>query len=102
MKLVETSDGELKVRRPLGPTFRFTQLLPVLSSGLIVGLVGALLSISFGALIFVGPLAPFVASGIGLALAGTILTGLVIGFLSSLPGTVAGNQDVSSAILAVM
>jgi SulP family sulfate permease len=68
---------------------------------MIVGLVEVLLAVSFAALIFSGPLSTFVAQGIGLGLSAAIIAGLVIGLLSSLPGTVSGNQDIPAAIMAV-
>ncbi len=81
--------------------FSLAQLLPSLSSGLIIGLVEIIVAISFGALIFAGPLSPVVGQGIGLALAGAALSGLAIAFFSSVPGMASGNQDVPAAIMAV-
>jgi SulP family sulfate permease len=77
------------------------QFIPALTTGLIIGLVEVILAISFAALIFAGPLSPFVGHGIGLALAGGALSGIAVAVLSSLPGMSSGNQDVPAAIVAV-
>jgi len=92
----ETSGIGISVSR-----FSLAQLLPSLSSGLIIGLVEVIVAISFAALIFAGPLSPVVGQGIGLALAGAALSGLAIALFSSVPGMASGNQDVPAAIMAV-
>ena len=100
----ESGLPELRSVRPptsTGGGSLFSSIVTVLTSGLLVGLLEVILAISFGALIFAGPLAPFVGPGIGMALAGAILVGLIVGSGSSVTGTVAGNQDVPAAIIAV-
>ncbi len=82
--------------------FDLGQLVPALAAGSIVGLAQVLLATSFGALVFSGPLLAHVSQGIGLALFGAILTGVAVATLSTLPGTVAGNQDIPAAIMALM
>lgn len=77
------------------------QIIPSLSVGLIIGIIEVILAISFGALIFGGPLSPFLSNGIGITLAGAVLTGATVALLTSVPGIVSGNQDVPAAILAV-
>ena len=72
-----------------------------LSAGLIVGLLQVFLALSFAALIFSGELSFAISTGIGLVLVGTILNGAIIALFTSLPGTVAGSQDVPAAITAV-
>lgn len=69
--------------------------------GLIVGIIEVTLAIAFAALIFSGPLSPFVVNGIGIALAGAILSGVTVALLATVPGTVSGNQDIPSALIAV-
>lgn len=78
------------------------RLLPEISAGLIIGLLQIFLSLSFAALIFSGALSPYVSQGIGLALMGTMISGLIIAAFTSLPGTVGGSQGVPAAIMAVM
>ena len=82
--------------------FTSTRFLPGFTSGLVVGLIEVILAISFAALIFAGELSGYVSNGIGIALIGAIITGVAVALITSLPGTVAGNQDAPSAILAVM
>ena len=82
--------------------FVSARFLPGFTSGLIVGLIEVILAISFAALIFAGELSGYVSNGIGIALIGAIITGVAVALITSLPGTVAGNQDAPSAILAVM
>lgn len=77
------------------------RLLSGLTSGLVVGVIEVMIAISFAALIFAGQLSSFTPSGIGLALVGAIITGIVIAILTTLPGTVSGIQDAPAAILAV-
>jgi SulP family sulfate permease len=75
--------------------------IPVAVAGTVAGIRAVIAVISFGALIFSGPLSPFVARGLGLALLSALIIGLVIALLSSYPGTVAICQDQTSAILAL-
>jgi SulP family sulfate permease len=82
--------------------FVSARLLPGFTSGLVVGLIEVILAISFAALIFAGELSGYVSIGIGIALIGAIITGVAVALITSMPGTVAGNQDAPSAILAVM
>lgn len=77
-------------------------MIPSLTVGLIVGIVEVVLAISFAALIFSGPLSPYLVNGIGITLIGAIVCGMAVALLTSAPGTVSGNQDVPSAIMAVM
>jgi len=82
--------------------FRSARLLPGFTSGLVVGLVEVITAISFAALIYAGELSSYVGYGIGFALIGAIITGVVVALMTSLPGTVSGNQDAPAAIMAVM
>ena len=77
-------------------------LLPNISAGLIIGLLQIFMALSFAALIFSGDLSAYVYPGIGLALIGTIITGLIIAAFTSLPGTIGGSQGVPAAIIALM
>lgn len=81
--------------------FRWTRLIPSLTVGLIIGIVEVVLAISFAALIFSGPLSPFLGNGIGVTLMGAILSGAAVALMSSVPGIVSGNQDIPAALLAV-
>ena len=57
--------------------FQSARLVPSLTAGLVVGLVEVIISISFAALIFAGELSDFVVNGIGFALIGGIITGVL-------------------------
>ncbi|MFN2137738.1 MAG: SLC26A/SulP transporter family protein [Candidatus Promineifilaceae bacterium] len=83
-------------------THTTTPLLPNISAGLIIGLLQIFMGLSFAALIFSGALSGFLAEGIGLALIGMILLGVIIAAYTSLPGTVGGSQGVPAAIIALM
>jgi SulP family sulfate permease len=78
------------------------QLLPNLTIGVVVGLVEIVLAISFAAIIFSGDLSSFIIYGLGLALIGAALSGAVVALMSTLPGTVGGNQDSPAVVMAVI
>lgn len=78
------------------------RLLPSLASGLMAGIIAVTVSMAFAALIFTGPLTPFVFSGVGIMLLGSLVVGLVAGLTSSLPGLVAGVQDSTVVVLALV
>jgi sulfate permease, SulP family len=73
-----------------------------LAAGVVVGVITVVLSISLGSLIFGGELAAFRAQGITVALLSTLLGGVVIALLSSLPGTIGHIQDTPAAVLAAV
>lgn len=81
---------------------RWRRLLPAMTAGMVAGLLEIILTLSFAALIYSGPLSGFVSQGIGLALFGVIISGTIIALFTSLPGVLGGNQDVATAILALM
>jgi SulP family sulfate permease len=78
-----------------------TTLPSIVTAGVIVGLLEVVLVISLAAFVFAGQLAEFVSVGIGMALVGTIVTGVIVAMLTTLPGTVNGMQDLPAAIMAV-
>jgi SulP family sulfate permease len=85
------------------PNIRDPQsLFASLTSGVIIGILEVALAISFAALIFSGPLSPFLSNGIGYALTGAILSGTIIALFTSWPGFVGGNQEGPAAIVALM
>jgi len=57
--------------------------------------------ISFSAIIYSGPLAPFIGTGIGLSLLGSILMCGIGGIFYSYKGTICHPQDVTAIVLAV-
>lgn len=74
--------------------------LPVLSAGVVAGLVAAVSSASFAALLFTGPLTPFVGQALGWALLAALAHLLIVARLCSLPGTLATPQSMPIAVLA--
>ena len=78
-----------------------SRLLPIVTTGLVVGLLEIVVAVSFGVLIFSGDLAPFVGHGIGLALLATLVNTVFIALFASLPGTMGGSQDLPVVIMAV-
>ncbi len=78
------------------------QVLPIISAGVVIGLLQLFMALSFAALIFSGALSAYIAEGIGLAIMGTIVAGVIIAVFTSLPGTVGGSQGVPAAITGVM
>ncbi len=78
------------------------RLLPEVTSGLVLGVIEVIITVSFGALIFSGELAPFVSNGVGYALYSSVIIMLVVALFGSLKGTIASTQDSSSAVLALV
>lgn len=81
---------------------RLRPFLPSLSAGLIAGILNLAIGSSFSVLVFSGPLAGDLARGIGLFLFSYVTIGTIVALTSSIPGTVAGPQDSSTAILALI
>lgn len=77
------------------------ELLPILSIGLVDGVIVLPLVISFAILIFSGELSNFATTGIGWVLFGGLIMQVVIGLTSSTPGVIGGPQDSPSAILGL-
>lgn len=82
--------------------FRPANLIPAVSAGLVAGVLGVILQISFAALVFGGDLSPFLSRGIGLALAGGVIFAAVVALTSSFPVSIASPQDSPAAILALV
>src|SRR5262245_57094399 len=81
--------------------FDFRELLPVLSIGLVDGVIVLPLVISFAILIFSGELTVFATQGIGMVLFGGLIMQLIIGLTNSVPGMIGGPQDSPAAILGL-
>jgi sulfate permease, SulP family len=72
-----------------------------LAGGLVTGFVAVAVTLSFAALVFTGPLEEHLPLGIGLALFGSAVIGLITAFGSAFRVALAGAQDNVAAILAV-
>ncbi len=79
-----------------------SSFLPNLIGGVVAGSVTIVLAISFSALIYSGPLEPYVNHGAGLLLAGAVLMLTICALFSSYPALIATHQDSAAAILALM
>lgn len=77
------------------------RLIPNVTAGLVVGILGVAVSISFAALIFTGDLSPFLGRAIGLAFVSSIVIGMTVALFSSLPGMYAVVQDTPAVILGL-
>ncbi|HZM20322.1 MAG TPA: SulP family inorganic anion transporter [Anaerolineales bacterium] len=80
----------------------FRELVPVMSIGLIGGVIVLPLTISFALLIFSSEgLTSFVSAGIGMVMFGALIMQVIIGLTSSVPGMFGGPQDSPAAILGL-
>ncbi|HET6521066.1 MAG TPA: SulP family inorganic anion transporter, partial [Geminicoccaceae bacterium] len=75
---------------------------PAVLGGLVAGLYAVVASVSYPSLIFSGELAAYQATGIGMALLGTVILATVMALTSSFPGTVAAAQAEPAVVLGVM
>ncbi|MGB3615474.1 MAG: SulP family inorganic anion transporter [Elainellaceae cyanobacterium] len=81
---------------------RPSALLSSLPAGLITGVIGTIRAISYASLIFSGPLAALLPTGLGMALFSTGITAAVVALTSALPGIIATPLAAPTAILAIM
>jgi len=77
-------------------------LIPNILAGIIIGTLTVIVEISFGALIFSGPLSAYVFNGIGCTLFGAFVISAVVALTSSFPGTIARPHEIPAAILAIV
>ena len=76
--------------------------LPALSVGVVIGLSEVFAEVSLAALIFSGPLAPFLPQGIGLMLFGTFAVCLVIALTGSYRGTISSHPTAPVMVLGAI
>ncbi len=82
--------------------FARKDFLPSLPTALITWFLTVIFCVSIAALIFRGPLAPFLSLGVGMTLATAIAVGLVTAFTSSIPGAIATPDNRTSPMLAIL
>lgn len=80
----------------------FSNLVTTVCSSFVTAAFTVIACGSFAALIFAGPLAPFVSQGIWIGLFTALVVGLVVALVSSYPGAIAIPQDRVVPILALM
>ena len=78
------------------------RLPAVLLAAGIIALSATVTGIGVAALIFTGPLQPFLFAGIGVVLFGTTVTMFVLALTSSAPGIIGVPQEVPAVILGLM
>ena len=71
-------------------------------AGVICGVLALLVGLSYAALIFSGPLAPWLSYGITATFLSTAVSALVVACWSSIPFTVAGPGSATTAVTAVL
>lgn len=82
-------------------SFDVMTLASAVNAGVVLAATDIMLEISVAALVFSGPLAPFVGAGIGYFLFGTLAVGLVVALTSGFPHGIGVAQDTPAVILAV-
>jgi SulP family sulfate permease len=82
--------------------FQPENLASIFLTSVVIGAAEVLVVISLAALVFSGPLAEFAPRGIGLWLIGGMVIGIINTLRSSYRGAVAGPQDSSAAVMAVL
>ena len=80
----------------------FSGTVTTASSALVTAAFTIIACSSFAALIFAGPLEPFVGRGIWLGLFTALVVGVLVSLMSSYPGAIAIPQDRVVPILALM
>jgi SulP family sulfate permease len=81
---------------------KFSNVFTTACSSLVTAAFTVIACGSFAALIFTGPLAPFVSQGIWIGLFTALVVGLIVALVSSYPGAIAIPQDRVAPILALM
>jgi len=77
-------------------------LLPDVAAGLVTSTVSLAYCFSFGALIFAGPLQPFLGQGVAVALICSAVTCLIIALTSGFRVSVSGPEGNTAALMAAM
>ena len=73
----------------------------IVGAGLLAGVMSVLFAVTYGTVIFAGPLAPHAGLGVNLALFSSAIVCCVLVFKASYRGTVGGVSD-SAVILSVI
>jgi sulfate permease, SulP family len=77
-------------------------ILSIMVSSLVTGLITVVLLVSFGTLVFANNLHAYVGRGIGFALFGGAVMGLFVALTSSYAGVISGPQGRTAAVLALI
>ncbi|MGL4309240.1 MAG: SulP family inorganic anion transporter [Paracoccaceae bacterium] len=79
----------------------FFAAIRAFSAAVVMGSMAVTFALSFAAILYAGPLAPFLSQGIGLVLIGTIVMALIGPLTMSYRGTLIQPQDVSTIFLSL-
>jgi sulfate permease, SulP family len=79
----------------------FSGLLKAFFAAAVVGVMAVTFALSLAAMIYTGPLAPFLSQGIGLTLVGAAVMALMGPLTLSYRGTLIQPQDVSTILLSI-
>ena len=82
--------------------FSLRDILPSIPTALLCWFLTLIFSVSLAALIFRGPLGPYLPLGIGMSLGTAVAVGLVTTFTSSIPGCIAIPSDRTAPMLAIL
>jgi SulP family sulfate permease len=77
-------------------------IVPSVTAGAVALMLVVIESVAYAALIFSGPLAPYIGTGIAIALTSAVVCGLIAAVFSSYPGVVAFSQNKIAAIFALI
>lgn len=78
------------------------QLSATVTAGTVAGVTNLAFTLSIAALLFAGPLAGFVANGVGFVLLGACVMNIMLALLSSRPGMIATTQDGPAIVIALV
>ncbi len=96
--------GETRFRargtKTVGGILRQGNLLSAAFGAAFIGIVSAVFAISFAAIIYTGPLAPFFDRGIALTLMGSVVLAVTGAFVLSYRGSIMQPQDVPAILLS--
>jgi len=79
-----------------------SDFIPSLIAGTISGIIFVVSAMALAALIFTGPLSPYLPQGIGILLVGSIIFALFSAITATYPLILSAPQDIPIAILALM
>jgi sulfate permease, SulP family len=86
----------------LARDLRPARLGPIVTTGLVCGVLNVIDVFSYGALYFSGDLGAYLPLGIGMLLVGDAIMCVIAVLASSHPSTMSGSQDAPAAILATL
>jgi len=79
-----------------------SDFIPSLIAGTINGIIFVVSAMALAALIFTGPLSPYLSQGIGILLVGSVIFALFSAITATYPLILIAPQDIPIAILALM